>query len=250
MRKYSEIPQDLVSSEIGEIHKDGIEYGLHLMQLIADIEGTKLSRKQELAASAIGGAMNAFDDAFDKYDIRSAQERGEAIRKTVSGIDDGETLSPVVSAGIKIARDNLNETAFTALQEVTQAQIESIRQREEDVTLDEIKTIERKKGCGTLLLFALEVNPNLSERRRRCYQELGYLVQLIDDFQDAKKDRAEGIKTIITLSVTTPEAIQTVVQQRDKVKTMFSAQYEQHKLINLFSYIDKAMVGSGIIRPQ
>ncbi len=247
MKIHSEMPRSLVSAELGGNQEKGIEFGLKLMKLIADLENVNLNRKQEMAASAIGGAMGAFDAAFDKYDIRTSRQTGDAVKQAVAGENNGEGLPSVVAAGITIARDNLNETAFATLQEVTQAQLDSIRQRDEDVTFAEVENIERRKGGGTLLLFALEVSPDLSEKRKECYNELGYLIQLIDDFQDEQQDRMEGISTIVTLGIAKPEVIKTITRQYSKVKSLFTAEYEQYKLVDLFAYIDKAMRGSGVV---
>ncbi len=246
MRMHGEGSIGLVAAELGRGREKGIEYGVELMKLIASLEGVGLSKKQEMAAGAIGGAMTVFDEQFDKYDIRHSKQVGESVKKAVAGEIDGVDLPPVVASGIKIVRDNLNGTAFAALQEVTQAQLDSIRQRNPEVSLAEVEDIEKRKGGGTLLLFALEVSPDLSEKRKECYRELGYLIQLLDDVTDEQKDRAEGISTIITLGITKPEGVKTVNRQCARVRALFSAEYEAYQLVDLFSYIDRAMKGSGV----
>ena len=99
-----------------------------------------------------------------------------------------------------------------------------------------------------MLLFVLQVNPQMSLERKRCYAELGYLMQLIDDYTDIVIDSAEGVRTLITASKRHVDRLLLVHRQINKVRALFAGEYSSDKLLDIYAYIDLLLLGAGLAR--
>lgn len=235
----------MIHSEFGA-QKEGVEYGLGLMKVVAALEGKSLSKQDAMAAGAIGAGMKAFDAAYDKYDIRVAGAKANEIDTALS--DGANTGNAIVDKALLIAKENLNETAQSALVDVAHAQRLSLEQRQGAIDPERLAFITKEKGGNSALLFALQINPNLSEAKKQCYKELGFLMQLADDFLDEDKDREDGITTLVTLdTVSKPEVLKRIKNQAAKVNSVFEAEYEMYRTTELKAFVSKTLAGAGIL---
>jgi hypothetical protein len=223
------------------------ERAMEIMAMVGRLEGVQLDKKSEIGAATIGAAMEVYDAAFDKYDIRTSRQNAGEITNIINGIETSsqKSLDSKLKKAIELAHDNLNEAALAALKNLTKAQADSLGQRDGSADIETIKNITYKKGANTVLLFALEVSPDINNKRRVCYEELGYLVQLLDDYADKELDKKEGITTLAT-AIPSPEVINQVKVQYQKVRNLFKKEYEEHQIIELFNYVDKLMAKSGV----
>lgn len=222
------------------------EQGCTITRMIADLEGTIPTRKQLLAASAITASARAYDDIYDACPVNQGMVKGGQMKETLSGKTSSLVLPQGLNSGVKIITDNLEEAARSAMLALASAQSESIQQRLPEISDSMLETITRKKGANTALLFALNVNPNLSLERRECFEELGYLMQLVDDYIDQNQDKTNGIVTLINREIDPHAQSIRIVQQAQKVKQLFSLNYEPLKVLNIFRYIDGLVASCGI----
>lgn len=192
--------------------------------------------------------MRPYDSAFDEYDIRTARSNGQAVLDVINGEGDGEQLDTSTRKALQLAQENLNSAAMEALKDLTLAQIDSLKQREAKIDEPTLEDITRRKGGNTALLFALEVNPDMTARKRKAYQELGVLFQLTDDFEDATKDKAEGIITLATISGDNTRLIARIKKQYKLVLRLFTQNYEAYQLVDFRNYLDKLVAGVGFLR--
>ncbi len=238
-------PEGMIYGEF-QAQKEGVEYGLGLMKVVAALEGRILTKQDTMAAGAIGAGMKAFDAAYDKYDIRVAGTKADEIDNALTG--GNNTGDVIVDKALIIAKENLNETAQSALIDVANAQRLSIEQRQSETDPERLAFITKEKGGNSALLFALQINPNLSDAKKQCYKELGFLMQLADDFVDETKDREDGIITLVTLSgITKPEIIKKIKDQGAKVNAAFEAEYEMYRTTELKSFVSKTLASAGIL---
>ncbi|MBP7992794.1 MAG: hypothetical protein KAZ30_04065, partial [Candidatus Magasanikbacteria bacterium] len=105
-------PEGMIYGEF-QAQKEGVEYGLGLMKVVAALEGRILTKQDTMAAGAIGAGMKAFDAAYDKYDIRVAGTKADEIDNALTG--GNNTGDVIVDKALIIAKENLNETAQSAL---------------------------------------------------------------------------------------------------------------------------------------
>lgn len=235
----------LIAKELGREEAPS-EIAIQIMQMVAELEGIALSEKSKRGAATIGGAMHAYDAAFDRFDIRTARDQARKIQGLVNGENTPTDIDPNVRRAIELAHDNLNPSALSALKDLTIAQVDSLGQRDGSADQNKITDITKRKGASTVLLFALEVSPDMTDKRRKCFEELGYLIQLIDDFHDQTVDIKDGIATLATTLVK-PEVLALIKNQYRVVRELFGKEYEEHKLGKMFAYVDKLMAKSGIL---
>lgn len=234
-----------IARDVGGKVEDS-ETAVQIMHMVAHLEGARVTRTEQAAASAIGAAVRSFDDAFDRFDVRTARQNGAVI---LGGLDgkpmDG--LPPRLIRAITLAQENLHPEAHAALRALTHAQIASLDQRNFDITPQAVERITRQKGASSVLLFALEMNPRMSEARRACYEELGFLVQLIDDAHDRDTDVREGVVTLVTMDATRQQTFARLRQQREVVMRAFQKEYPEERLTNIFRYIDTLLARAGFV---
>lgn len=235
-----------VSRSVGVEEASTAEATCAVMQMVARLEGVTLLRRQLIAAAAIGASMRVFDDGFDACPLELASQRGADILTAVKSESTGLTLDPRVIRGVGIAHDNFNPTALTALEGLTAAQVDSVEQRRAGTSVDRVRDITRRKGANTALLFALEVSPEMTPSRRNCYEELGFLIQLADDYTDRYVDKADGISTLVTLATSSLEPTLMIARQSRRVKMLFAQEYPHEKLSELFGYIDRMLAAAGL----
>lgn len=83
---------------------------------------------------------------------------------------------------------------------IQEAQIESLKQdQERRMTEEEILPISFFKGGASVLADAFLVKGSLSEKESIFSFEYGTFLQLLDDLQDAVKDKADGHQTIFSI---------------------------------------------------
>lgn len=247
MEKSKRPAQEMIAREL-ETNPESSEIAVRIMAMIADLEDVALTSKQKAAASTIGGAINVYDSAYDKLDIKHSRNMADSIQAKLNNQTvDERNLGSRLNRAVELAQDTFSQEALGALQDLSAAQRDSLLQREDNPDIHLVEEITRRKGGNTVLLFALEVNPTMDDRRRSCYLELGYLVQLLDDFQDRTLDTNDRIHTLAT-DLESVEFSHIVGSQVSKVRSVFMSEFKESKLTTLFQYIDKMLAASGISR--
>lgn len=221
--------------------------GVIIIEEIARLEGVPLDRQKLLAASAISASMRVYDDAFDgDRDGVVCTASPADILRTIRGDKPITELPRALSRCLSVAGDTLNPAASTVLVELTGAQIDSMRQRDPSLSVEDVSRISRRKGAATFTLFALVADADLASEKRVCYEEFGYFVQLIDDAIDHESDTTTGIHTLAT--ILTPRAFSfSLWQQYHRVRAVFLAHYSAEKLQKLFAYMNQMMASVGLI---
>lgn len=247
MERSKRPTHEIIANEL-ESKPESSEIAVSIMAMIANLEDVTLTTKQKAAASTIGGAINVYDSAYDKYDIHHSRSKADSIQAKLNNeAVDERALGSRLNKAVELAQDTFSQEALGALQDLSLAQRDSLLQREDNPDIHLVEEITRRKGGNTVLLFALEVNPSMDERRKACYLELGYLVQLLDDFQDRTLDKNDRIHTLAT-DLESVEFSHIVESQVSKVRSVFMSEFKETKLTILFQYIDKMLAASGISR--
>jgi len=82
------------------------------------------------------------------------------------------------------------------LRDVVQAQSDSLRQFDPQITDEEIQCITFSKGGNSVLLCRYYLDSDACEAEEQCWYRLGTLIQLCNDLVDIYKDRQDGIQTL------------------------------------------------------
>ncbi|MFA6520304.1 MAG: hypothetical protein WCT44_01700 [Candidatus Paceibacterota bacterium] len=210
-------PSKVIAPELGA-EVISAEKSVRVAKIISELEGVKLNKNQKNAAAIIGGAERTFDSAFDQKNTQTAKLRGREILRVIT---ERETKSPhldsYLNRALVLAQENLTTESLAVLVDLTKAQIDSIQQREKGISLNTIRDITKRKGGKAALMLALEVSPHMDIKKQNCYEELGFLIQLIDDFEDREIDTKDGIATLANRLVQ-PQVLSEIMKQTHKVK--------------------------------
>jgi|GEM_PF-2625929 len=240
--------EKIIGREIGGDSDKYAVVAMGLASLIGKMEGIEtLDRGQQIGVLTIVGSMRVFDDSFDNVSGEDATSNGREILSFLDGKSDGSLLEPSLKRALEMAAENLNPEALDAFRDLIKAQIHSVSQKDKTIGVDSISAITKNKGGQTALMLALEVSPEMNSRKRDCYFELGYLMQLVDDFADKEIDQRDGIVTLAH-SVVPEGMITNIRQQNSIVRKRFEKNYETHQLVDLFRYIDKLLARIGILK--
>lgn len=225
------------------------ETAIALMQLVARLEDVPFTREHHFGAATIGAAVRRYDDAFDVDEVGQARRNGLAIASILEGAKPAVELDGRIIQSIHMAQEVLTSEAIDALRQLTKAQVDSIEQRTGRPTPKRLEDITRRKGGSTILLFALEMRPDLDEEGRECYEQLGYLRQLIDDYADRVIDTKAGVVTLANVDPSSVRIVSILQRQHRHVKSLFSERYGASKTQPLFQFIDNQIARTGLTAP-
>jgi len=152
--------------------------------------------------AALGLAVTRlYDDLLDEVDNQRLDERLTGLFRDdhFESLTELEQLLRVLYDEIqrRIARPR-TDPFYAAVLAVHGAQIESHCQRRPGVDLETIRRVTYAKGAAaTLTVFAL-MRADMAPAEQDLIRRLGEVVQLLDDYQDARLDQQVGVHTRAT----------------------------------------------------
>lgn len=97
------------------------------------------------------------------------------------------------------ANDRAENSEFAfAVKEICRAQDDSLAQLD-DIDVDEVMRITRAKGGWSAEANLKMVKQEVTDEEREFIAEFGFLMQMLDDYLDQPKDRANGLSTPFTV---------------------------------------------------
>lgn len=160
------------------------------------LRNQKLNPKQKETALLFCGLTPLFDDLFDDFHY-SKEEITLLSQKKLQR----NTIIEKICIGLFEEIEQLNgHLTWTELwQKVLDYQIISQKQKEIDISSEQIKEITFGKGGYSLLLYLEAILPNdYTKAEAEAVFQMGAIIQLTNDIFDMFKDRNEGIYTLAT----------------------------------------------------
>jgi len=105
------------------------------------------------------------------------------------------------------------------LNNIHQAQIESLEQLESDISLDRILSITERKGGYSLLMCRHYIEMSNNENIDNCWYQLGGMIQMTNDLYDIYKDTVAGIHTFANTQ-----------NKFDKIRDQYVSQIHKYKI--------------------
>jgi len=177
-------------------------YGLAVPVMIGEsyslLRGEKMTFKERMALTCLGGLTGLFDDFFDKRDmqvsyIKSLLEHPQEM----TGINSNEKL--ILRLYLKALGNISDKKRLTGYSvEVYNAQVLSKKQLQTDLNNEELLNITFQKGGFSVLFYRCSFNEEISESEKELFYKLGGIWQIENDLLDVYKDFHAGIKTLAT----------------------------------------------------
>ncbi len=168
--------------------------------MFSKLRGKRLSFRERLALTYLGGITGMFDDLFDRWNVDPS--RIYLLMDNPSSVkpaNDFERLFLYWYEG-KALQQVSDKLAFReACGPVFDAQKQSLRQlQHNNPSHDEIKEITYLKGGVSLLFYRSALETQATECEKEAFYEAGALLQLGNDIFDIYKDLQSGVMTLAT----------------------------------------------------
>jgi len=177
-------------------------YGLAVPVMIGEsfciLRGEKMSDKERLALTYLGGLTGLFDDFFDRKDMPESYIKTLLqFPQNITGADSSEKL--ILKLYLKALdqsadSDRLKRYSF----EVYEAQVLSKLQTGSQIGNKEILNITIHKGGNSVLFYLNSFKEELSCQEKNLFYKLGGIWQIENDLLDVYKDLQHGVKTLVT----------------------------------------------------
>ena len=161
-----------------------------LNKIISDSE-----RKSLTFMAAITGL---FDDFFDRSNQSLERIKGLMTldEEIIASTSHEKLFQDLVKSVLYTVKDKKRVQEYA--EKVFLAQVESLKQKEQSLTWDELFSITYQKGGDSLLFYRCSFDDEISPQEERCLFKIGGLVQICNDVFDVSKDLKEGVRTILT----------------------------------------------------
>ena len=145
----------------------------------------------------LGGTTGLFDDFFDQEGTGMSH-----LKKMLNSPSLEEAKTPseklFIQFYLKALEHRNSETIKKYYNEGFEAQVQSIKQQQPDLTQEEITQITKQKGGIFILLYRSALEAEITEQEKAIIVEIGFLGQLENDIFDIYKDYQAGISTLAT----------------------------------------------------
>ncbi len=126
----------------------------------------------------------------------------------------------LIDTHLKLLGRVFNKEAYQkVLNNIHQAQIDSLEQLKSDISLDRILSITERKGGYSLLMCRHYIQMSANEAIDNCWYQLGGMVQMTNDLYDIYKDTMAGIHTFANTQI-----------EFDKIRDQYISQVHKYKL--------------------
>ena len=136
-----------------------------------------------------------YDDLMDE-DIVSKEVLNQMFLNPAHAKPKSFNEAVLIDTHLKLLSRVYNKEAYQrVLNNIHQAQIDSLEQLKSDISLDRILSITERKGGYSLLMCRHYIEMSNNENIDNCWYQLGGMIQMTNDLYDIYKDTMAGIYT-------------------------------------------------------
>ncbi len=162
------------------------------------LRGKKMSLRERSSLTNLAGLTGLFDDFFDKKEMTESYIKNLLENPYNNrGKNSNEQLCNAFYLKALENSADIDLLKSYALK-VTDAQILSKKQLNQNIDQEEIKAITYLKGGNSVLFYRCALNEEMSDQEKQLLYKLGAIWQLENDMLDIYKDGKDGIKTLAT----------------------------------------------------
>ena len=160
-----------------------------------------------------------YDDLMDE-NIVSQTVLNEMFLNPARATPGSFSETVLIDTHLKLLSLVHNKEAYQkVLNSIHQAQIDSLEQLKNDISLDRILSITERKGGYSLLMCRHYIEMSNNENIDNCWYQLGGMIQMTNDLYDIYKDTIAGIYTFANTQ-----------NEFDKIRDQYVSQVHKYKL--------------------
>jgi hypothetical protein len=183
------------------LHDQLLAWGIRNGYLIENYARLTGSASQPETAVLAGAFARLYDDVIDELDDASVGDRLAQLFAGDEFVARGsvqQLLVAVFGRLEELTPRAANPTAYRALMALHRRQLESLRQAGSTISTEELWQLTLAKGGLAMTVLGSLVHPNLESDEEALLYDMGALLQLVDDYQDAVDDDRRGLITPAT----------------------------------------------------
>ena len=159
-----------------------------------------------------------YDDLMDE-DIVSKEVLNQMFLNPAHAKPKSFNEAVLIDTHLKLLSRVYNKEAYQrVLNNIHQAQIDSLEQLKSDISLDRILSITERKGGYSLLMCRHYIEMSNNENIDNCWYQLGGMIQMTNDLYDIYKDTVAGIHTFANTQ-----------NEFDKIRDQYISQIHKYK---------------------
>lgn len=167
-------------------------------EAIAKFLGKEISHNERWVLTAMAAITGLFDDFFDAKNTPITHIKALIFsQQNEVATNAHEALFVELVQSIKKTINN-EQRLLNRAQNVLQAQINSLKQKDTSTSWEGLLALTYRKGAESLIFYRCAFDDEIAEKELKCLEKIGGLVQICNDVFDVNKDLKEGIRTIVT----------------------------------------------------
>lgn len=172
---------------------------VYVGESFCQLRGRKMSTNERKKLTALGALTGLFDDFTDANNL-TLSEIMHIIRTESDTSDDTQQNNDLLIELFRIIKGNTenHESLYELIEKICMAQIDSRKQTNPDITIEELKEITFSKGGYSMQLYRQAFDGNSSATELKLFYLLGAIGQLENDIFDIYDDFAGHTKTLAT----------------------------------------------------
>ncbi|MBD3363007.1 hypothetical protein GF362_04775 [Candidatus Dojkabacteria bacterium] len=195
-----------------------------------DFKNHRLTRKEKELITLIAALISPYDSLID--DMKISPNRLDLMFKKTSDFVPKTTLETITLELFKEIKDRIPDETYSSfnavLQKLHNTQQKSRFQKDENISLEELQSITRKKGGYTMVILIHHLKPSMKKAEFNSLFELGAYIQYMDDWVDMQDDIQAGIHTLFTHPKHKTKAKKLMREQKQKTyRTILKWEYPE-----------------------
>jgi hypothetical protein len=219
-------------------------YGLAVPVMIGEsfckLRGEKMSIKERLALTYLGGLTGLFDDFFDRKDLSENHIKCLLTQPLeMEGQNSNEKL--ILKFYLKSLMNSSDPERLKSYSlEIFKAQLLSKKQLNSHVSVTEIKDITFQKGGYSVLFYRSSFEEEITDTEKELFYILGGIWQIENDLLDVYKDFKAGIKTLVTTETNIGNIRTIYIQQLNQLVKL--VQLTNYPVSNKKKFLEKIIL--------
>ncbi|ANQ47857.1 hypothetical protein MY04_0475 [Flammeovirga sp. MY04] len=240
LQKYDNNDGTLTTKDFKKItHYYGLAVTGVFGESIALLRHQKITYQERYTSTFQAAITGLIDDYFDEYGMTQERMKSFYIQP-----NDFKTQNDAEKLGIELYKESVKynkdfDTLLTLMDDVNQAQTDSLQQEKGTLSWDQLIELTIYKGGSSFLYFRSAFQHQMTKEEEKALYLLGGITQFSNDIFDVYKDRENQVQTLLTSTNSIKKVREIYLQLISNFQTLlFDLPYNtssKHKFFLMYS---------------